>query len=220
MNAQSNTRIIGIAGKAGSGKDTVCNYIEQASGVRHVDTEWDMDGPSWIFESEAERLLFAEPIKEACLLIFESYGVERDDVYGPSENRNKQIGNLVRNDGQPLTIRHVLQTLGTEWGRECCYQGIWVDIALQRARTCGKEMAVITDCRFDNEFRAIRQAGGELWHVHGHGKGLEGEAGTHPSEVDLDGPVLLELRTHELENTGTLEDLATMVSDCLAHPLQ
>jgi len=56
------------------------------------------------------------------------------------------------NESMFLTPRRALQTLGTEYGRTL-YEDVWVDLTL--AQACDAEVTVITDCRFDNEFRAI-----------------------------------------------------------------
>ena len=187
------SNIIGIAGKAGSGKDTVAALIAEAE-------------PTTVMS-------FATPIKEAAMLIFAPHGITHDQVYGPSELRNTQIGDLCRPDGEPLTVRHVLQTLGTDWGRKCCYPNIWVDLALRAAQQANA-LVVFTDCRFDNEFQALHAAGAQLWHVDrpDHTSGLSDQAASHASEQDLSGSLLRQLRTHFISNNKTLENLATVVA--------
>lgn len=63
--------------------------------------------------------------------------------------------------------RQLLQTLGTEWGRDCVHPDLWVLIAeneCQVAKQLGQSLAV-TDVRFHNEADMILRNGGELWLV-------------------------------------------------------
>lgn len=194
-------RIIGLAGLAGSGKDTVAQYI----------SDWCSG-----FARQNRKVVLAAPIKDAALSMFGAFGITHDHVYGPSELRSAQIGNLVRDDGEPLTVRYVLQTLGTDCGRALWGSNIWVDIAMRKAHAADVWVSVVTDCRFNNEFQALSDdPAGELWHVVRPGAGLSGAAGAHASELDLDGPVLLDLRTHVIDNSGTLDDLRAAVARAL-----
>ena len=106
-----------------------------------------------------------------------------------------------------LTPRHALQQLGTEWGRECS-PDVWVHQALISARTLFEESTatytakgglimsnnfsnsedrdvrgvVIPDVRFENEFDAIRRAGGRIIRVKRMSARLPGGVGQHASE--------------------------------------
>jgi energy-coupling factor transporter ATP-binding protein EcfA2 len=51
-----------------------------------------------------------------------------------------------------LNARRLLQSLGTEWGREKVYPNVWVDIAYKIAQPyIGKKTIVFDDIRFPNE---------------------------------------------------------------------
>jgi len=57
-----------------------------------------------------------------------------------------------------MTARHMLQTLGTEWGRESIYPNIWIDAAMRTAEPFfGKDTVVFDDLRFPNEAWAIKR---------------------------------------------------------------
>lgn len=56
--------------------------------------------------------------------------------------------------------RYLMETLGTEWGRNLVRDDVWVTISVERAKRAGK--AVFTDCRFPNEVDAVRQLGGQI----------------------------------------------------------
>ncbi len=60
---------------------------------------------------------------------------------------NKYVGKL--------SIRNVLQEVGTGIGR-CMYENIWVDAAIRKIKNEGKDVAIIDDVRFSNEFLSIK----------------------------------------------------------------
>lgn len=96
-------------------------------------------------------LAFADPLKRILKDVFE---FTDDQLWGPSENRNKEdpryprtvFGEnpLVHSKEDPtpvgLTVRHALQTLGDGWGRNECYQNVWAEYAIRVATklTTGK----------------------------------------------------------------------------------
>lgn len=101
-----------------------------------------------------------------------------------------------------VTPRHLMRTLGTEWGRDCVYGNLWVDLALiqaSRLMEAGKSV-VIDDLRFPNEYEAIKDRGGECWSVDRPGKKIETD---HPSEGLLDSYPF----DKTINNGGSLEDL-------------
>jgi len=68
-----------------------------------------------------------------------------------------------------VTARYLLQTLGTEWGREMVDQNIWIKLLRVRLIECLTDTVVtplvVDDLRFDNEAEMIRELGGEVWHL-------------------------------------------------------
>ena len=94
------------------------------------------------------------------------------------------------------TPRHAMQTLGTQWGRDCIGESLWVDLWRSRAeKVLANGGRVVTDdCRFANEAQIIRSLGGTILRLEGRG----GIAGAHVSEqmafdpdacVQNDGPI-------------------------------
>jgi hypothetical protein len=83
------------------------------------------------------------------------------------------------------TSRELLQTLGTEWGRETVARDIWVHIGMDRAQAAfdaGIPTIVFADVRFENEAQEIRRRGGAIWHVARPGVGRDG----HSSEAGIE----------------------------------
>lgn len=216
-------RLIAIAGRAGSGKDTVASLLPGA-----------------------ERFPFAGPMKDFCRQV---YDFSHDQVWGPSEMRNAPDSRYPRAhgpwiqfalsggrkcaccgavDGKEtadlacyLTPRFALQTLGTEWGRTC-FQDTWATMAVRQATKAldqGAPFAVIPDCRFTNEARIVREAGGEVWHVsRPTGSQLSEAASMHPSEREQTSPEFQALVTCWVKNNGTLNQLCSAVLDLIGWP--
>lgn len=215
------SRLIALVGKAGSGKNTVARLIPGAV-----------------------EFAFADPMKDFCRDVFgfsdeqvrgSSEARSQPDPRYPREHGPFSLAGvcaccgwrcvvdgrvvLAGSELEPtcyLTPRFALQTLGTEWGREC-HPDVWARYGVRRALatlSCpqnGPRAAVITDCRFVNEARVVREAGGQVWRIVRPGAGLAGAAGQHPSEVEQDSPEMEALVTHTIRNDGTLEDLAAVV---------
>lgn len=92
-------------------------------------------------------------------------------------------------------VRTWLQEEGTERGRNVFGQDVWVRALLARLRrmseTGGPREFVVTDVRFANEVRGIRQAGGIVLLVdapsRNAGNGMTADQRLHASETGLDG---------------------------------
>ena len=137
----SKMHLIGIAGPARAGKDTLCSYMLD-----------NLDG-IWL------RSSFADPIKEMLKVI----GVDCSDD-----------AKAVIDERFCYTPRHMMQILGTEWGREMIHGNIWVEAF---ARLNAGRCVIVPDVRFENEAELVREHG-LLIHLVGRG-GIEGN---HVSE--------------------------------------
>lgn len=98
-----------------------------------------------------------------------------------------------------VTTRHLLQTLGTDWGRKLIKPSIWVEIAAAKVyRTDGP--VVIDDVRFPDEADAIESMGGQVWRIHRPDSPV---STSHPSEGLLEGRKF----AADISNSGTIGDL-------------
>lgn len=217
-------KIIGISGRAGSGKDTAAKFFVDQHGYVIV--------------------ALADELKRTAK---KWYGFTDAQLWGPSELRNTPSPKYPQ-----LICRDVLQKLGTEVGRSI-YANTWVDITLTTAREMiegtepvpGQRMRpgyapalglvwnydpgmqpsepyyrvravsktggiVIPDMRFKNELAAIRDAGGYLTRVQRAVADLEGAAGLHKSETEQ-----TEIPDTEFDalfnNSGTIPQLGVQV---------
>ena len=179
-------RIIGLTGKARSGKDTSCGFIQ---------TWGERQG------FEVARDAFARKLKEsvaACFGISAERAVQwcdwlKHDVFidvreGPTSEQARRGGEgIVR---ETITGREFLQRYGTEAHRELFDPEFWVNALLDDALPHGPDdplvntVVVISDVRFENEARAIHNAGGEVWEVvrDDNPDALDGDLAAHVSE--------------------------------------
>jgi hypothetical protein len=148
------------------------------------------------------RVSFAAPLKRVAITLLQELGYEEqvaaEMVYTNKEADVPEI---------KASVRHILQTLGTEYGRQCLHPDVWIMCMEKRLASLRQEgkFAVIDDCRFLNEAALIRRLGGELWRV----ERPSTERGTsHASEGSLDDYPLFDRR---LTNDGTLLQLYSQV---------
>lgn len=107
----------------------------------------------------AERLQWADPIYRALAAMLE---------VGEQALRDRtQKEAALPVAGLELVPRHLLRTLGTEWGRELIHPDLWVILAMRKAESLLRDGAygvAICGTRFPNEVAAIRERGGAvLW---------------------------------------------------------
>ena len=117
---------------------------------------------------------FAGPIRTFVANIL---GWSRDELEGGKEEPIPWL------NGQ--TPRRLMQTVGTEWGRQMIHPHLWVESCLRRvhwSRRVERRPVVISDVRFDNEAEAIRAAGGQVWMLV---RARAGIAGSHVSEAGV-----------------------------------
>lgn len=104
------------------------------------------------------------------------------------------------------TPRQLMQTVGTEWGRDIVHPELWLLALLHRVHAKG---AIVSDVRFPNEAKAILDRGGIVIRLHRDGTG-SGDA--HISEK----PLPVELVSIELDNDDTAEQLIATALEALA----
>jgi len=133
--------IIGISGLIGSGKDTIADYLQNIHQFR--------------------RESFANSLKDAVAMVF---GWPRDMLEGrtrESREWREQVDPwwAERLSMPELTPRWVLQYWGTEVCRKAFHDDIWI-ASLENKLRNSKDDIVISDCRFPNEIKSIKDAGG------------------------------------------------------------
>ena len=133
--------IIGICGFIGSGKDTIADYLVNIHQFR--------------------RESFANTLKDAVSQVF---GWDRDMLEGRTRQSREWRERVdpwwaKRLNMPDLTPRWVLQYWGTEVCRRAFHDDIWI-AALENKLRSSNDDIVISDCRFPNEIKSIKAAGG------------------------------------------------------------
>ena len=174
----SSFKLVGVVGKLNAGKDIVATALE-ARGY--------------------DRRAFADPLK---LLVHELFGIPREVLWGPSENRTGEV-------------RQMLQELGTEYARKF-RPNVWVDkMGEAIGMSCRNASAgvVVPDVRFINEGEMLRNKGAILIRVVRPASGDHETArvNTHSSETES-GKIPEGWIIHTIYNDGTLSELHSKVA--------
>ena len=184
--------IIGLAGPACSGKDTVADILEE------------------ITDGRVERDAFADRLKLIAALALGAQvhpdevgtkGLRRWADRFKNDERLAIVGPKATVTSQ-ITGREFLQRLGVDGIRDVLGENVLVD-AVPFERDC--DLLILTDVRFENEAEAIRSRGGEVWRVSRPGTG--GMA--HVSER----PLPASLIDREVDNSGSIADLYKAVRE-------
>jgi hypothetical protein len=205
--------IIGICGFIGSGKDTAADYLVGFHGFR--------------------RDSFAGTLKDAVSAVF---GWDRELIEGRTPEARawrEQVDEwwAERLQMPHLTPRWILQHWGTEVCRQHFHDDIWI-AALQARLARRSDHTVISDVRFPNEIKAIKEQGGKIvwiqrgqlpsWHIMA-AKANAGdlyaqtklkELGVHASETAWVGTDFDSV----LDNNGSIESLYTQLKNLVQSP--
>ena len=190
--------LIGIVGLIGSGKDTVAEHLVTQHGYT--------------------RDSFAKSLKDAVSAMF---NWDREMLEGNTESsrhwREQPDTFWSEKFGKPVTPRWVLQHFGTEVMRGNMYDAIWVDSCIGRYKG---QNTVISDTRFPNEVKMIREHGGIIilvkrgddpeWFTN-YVEGNIEPTGIHSSEYAW----AKEEFDYVIENNGTKEELSAKVDKLL-----
>jgi hypothetical protein len=137
--------IIGFVGFIGSGKDTAADYL--------------------VNFHEFRRDSFANTLKDAVAAVF---GWDRVLLEGRTKEarewREQRDTWWSERLGQDITPRRILQYWGTEVCRQGFHDDIWIASLENKMRKTGDDI-VISDVRFPNEIKAIKNAGGMVVRV-------------------------------------------------------
>lgn len=197
-------KIIGVTGIIGSGKDSFSKPF---------------------IEAGFQKISFADTLKDAVSAIF---GWDRDMLSGDTvESREfrEQIDEYWSTKlNKDVTPRWVLQNVGTDVFRKYFDDNIWIYSA--EKKILNHEKVIVTDCRFVNEIKLIRNLGGTIVEVHRHNPEWYVKYKFYNQMMDIDPSVNIpnpfdeypihssetawigrNHPDHDIYNTGTLEAL-------------
>lgn len=136
--------IIGVVGFIGQGKGTVGDRLYEAYGF--------------------QRESFAKPLKDAAAIIFNwDRAMLEGDTPESRAWRDQEDPYWSSKLGKKVTPRLALQWMGTEAGRNVFGENLWTASLLNRLDP--SKDYVITDVRFVNEIKALKDAGGYVVRV-------------------------------------------------------
>jgi hypothetical protein len=147
--------LIGFTGHAGCGKTTAADWA-----LRN--------------HKNCLKMSFASPLKAAAREIISSVRPKDHPTTAAEYLTNRDLKETPIPFLANITPRRLMQTLGTEWGRNAIHPDFWVIILAQKIeRLLGHSyrqgtirlQAVIDDVRFENEAEMIRAYGGTIVHV-------------------------------------------------------
>jgi len=241
----SKINLIGISGQIGSGKDTVGKIIQYW-------TEYGLSGngsclewlntpnifinkglyPSWQVKK------FASKLKEICSILtgipvekFEDQDFKK--TFLGEEWDYQEFKNGINWDCQ-LTVRELLQKVGTDLFRDQLHPNVWINSLFVDYKLENEESTylnpyptieypnwLITDLRFPNEFQAIKDRGGICVRVNR----FETQTFYNPNVSFPDGiPIHASERAlddypfdYEITNKGSIEELIEEVRKMLLH---
>jgi len=176
-------KLIGLIGCAGAGKSTAASIIENEYGFSKVP--------------------FAGGIKTMLRAMLSVAGIDHGII---NEMLNGSLKEIPCDVLSGMSPRYCMQTLGTEWGRECISENFWVNLTMHAVDNLlsVSQPVVIDDVRFPNEVKAIKGSGGTIYRVMRDQDAIP-EAG-HKSEgqiLEFDACIL---------NNGTLLDLKNQIA--------
>jgi hypothetical protein len=205
--------IIGFCGFIGSGKDTAADYL--------------------VNFHEFRRDSFAATLKDAVAHVF---GWDRVLLEGKTKEarawREQVDPWWAERLGMPaLTPRWVLQYWGTEVCRRAFHDDIWI-ASLENKLRKSSDNIVISDVRFPNEMKAIRNQGGSVvWVQRGdlpdwYGLAFRANSGDSDAQQKL---AALGIHASEtawvgdfddvVDNNGSIEHLYAQIKSLVEHPL-
>jgi len=182
--------VIGISGKIGSGKDAFAELF-----IRYVHENY-----GHYFKNKK----FAYNLKKIVSVLT---GVPIEDVFS-------REGKLKYLDDWDLTIGEIQQLIGTEAVRNNVHNDAWV-LSLFGTYKDDEDFWIVTDVRFKNEAKIIKEKGGILIRL--EGDPLNSKAGddrnmTHQSEIDLDDYVGFDYVYQNAPPISNLEDFVKIIA--------
>lgn len=155
--------IIALSGKKQSGKNTCGEVISE-----HFRNNYP--------QLDIRFYSFADALKrDICINIL---GLSVEQCYGSDEQKNTMTDIIW--DGKTITAREVMQRVGTDIFRTM-KDDVWTEATLRKIKSENPDIAIITDCRFPNEVKAVQDNNGIVIRL------TRGDTkSTHPSETALD----------------------------------
>jgi hypothetical protein len=200
--------IISVSGPIGSGKDTIAQIIQEITPYH----KWEIQ--KW-----------AGKLKTIGELIS---GIPKEK-FEDQEFKYTNLPAMWDKDGEPMTVRDLLQLLGTEAMRNGLHENVWVNALMSEYKGYHKKEKqislvdtsfdentypnwIITDTRFPNELDAVKFRNGISIKVHRPGSKSDAKQAQHASETALNNVTDWD---YVISNNGDIDDLRNKVYEVL-----
>ena len=203
--------ILSISGKMGSGKDTVGEIIQK---LALTNSNLIFENKKWAYKvKQVATLITGIPIENFEDQEFKKslLGPEWGTITNTPLNAIPIFEDVKFN--ALLSIRELLQKIGTDAMRDGLHENVWVNAMMSEYKKDSNW--VITDTRFPNELKAVKKAGGITINV---SRIIFTNEDTNPigvnlhqSETALDDAIF----DYTLKNDNTIEDLIKNVKTIL-----
>lgn len=177
--------LIGLCGLPGTGKDEIATYLAKSHGFRLGK--------------------MAAGLKLMLHAFLKHGGLEESEIWRMLEGELKEVSHPLLCGKTP---RWAMQSLGTEWGRDCIGADIWGNLwdTYTKAALDNGVSVVCSDIRFPNEQERIRRMGGFMVKVEREGRGSSAHASDNMDWLMAD---------YTIRNTGTIAELRAKVDHLL-----
>jgi hypothetical protein len=161
-----------------------------------------------IFHHGYTLLPYAGPLKRLAITFLEQFGISHDTAYDYVHfNKNLIIPEV------GVTARHILRSLGTEWGRTCIHPDVWLRAFNQAITQLPPHTLIVVDDvrRYNEAVNLLERHNAMLLHISCPGVPNDN---SHASEGDLNDH--LQLFDAFIVNSGTIADLHARVDTVLS----
>ena len=227
-----NNNLIAVSGTKGSGKDELSKMLQYCLSVPKCFRQY------WIYKKFGKLIpkkwkiiAFADPLKKMLAVLlnipiekFNDRAFKEDtcidldtleyslsaftqDKHLLSDSKFTKLAKDLNIEilSYDLTIRQLMQYYGTTVMRTYFGENVWINSTLRHATG----NTIVSDCRFLNEAKAIKQQFGKIIFISRPGAPF----GQHQSEKEMFKMLQKGIYDYQIENNGTLEDLFNKVKD-------
>lgn len=173
----------------------------------------------WLMSHGYQVLPMAGTLKAMAAVLLQDLGApisnpHSDGIDWIQEHKDTWLSELQPAMGYPdSTVRWVLQSLGTDWGRNLINPSLWIEVWRAKARRLldqGQKL-VCDDVRFRNEAQLIRSLGGVIWRIERPHHDIDDTVISHASEGELNGEPVDAI----LVNGGSISELSCCITEML-----
>lgn len=227
--------LISLSGRMNSGKDTVGKIIKILTSSPHFNNKAVIDFLDRdLYDSDWEIKKFADKLKDIVCLLLNVDRKTLEDREFKEKELGPEWDRIIASDGKiylpdeypdleysKLTPRLLLQIMGTQIGREIIHPNLWGNALMSGYKPNWTEETkqywkdklpeypnwIITDTRFENELKAVKDRGGITIRVNRPGL----VESNHLSETSLDSATF----DYVIDNNSGTEELVEKVREIL-----